>query len=76
MDESFNEVFVNFVRIEAVCFKCHSLFPLKTKLYMHIKSDYVGRAEPSTFPQPSLSIPVIILRAVYGSLGWGFGFKG
>lgn len=76
LDEGFDEVFVNFVEIEAVCFKCHSSFPSKSKLHMHLKSDCVEEVLPSTSPQPSSSIPVIISKAVHASLGLGFGFKG
>lgn len=75
-DEGFDEVFVNFVGIEAVCSKCHSLFPLKSKLHMHLTSDCVGEASPSASPQPSSFIPVIISKAVYASLGSGFRFRG
>ena len=76
LDESFDEVFVNFVGIEAVYSKCHSSFPSKSKLHMHIKSECVGGASSSASPQPSSSIPVVVSKAVYASLGSGFGFRG
>ena len=75
-DEDFDEVFVNFVRIEAVCSKCRSLFPSKSKLYTHIKSGCVGDTSPSASPQPSSSIPVVISKTVHTSLGLGFSFRG
>ena len=51
--EGFDEGFVNFVGIEAVCSKCHSSFPSKSKLHIHIKSECVGGALSSASPQPS-----------------------
>lgn len=75
-DKNFNEVFVNLVEIKAVCSKCHSLFPSKSKLQMHLKSNYVREALPSTSPQPSSSIPVIVSKVVHASLGSAFGFRG
>lgn len=76
LDKGFDEVFVNFVGIEAVCSKCRSSFPSKSKLHTHIKSDCVGDALPPTSPQPSSSIPVIVSKAVYISLGLGLSFRG
>lgn len=43
-DKGFNKVFVNFVRIEAICSKCHSFFPSKSKLYNHIKTGCIEEA--------------------------------
>lgn len=75
LDKGFNKVFVNFVKIEVVYSKCHSSFLLKLKLYIYLKSDYVGEALPSAFFQPSSPITVIVLKAVHASLESGFGFK-
>lgn len=43
---------------------------------MHIKSGCVGETLPSASPQSSLSIPVIVSKAVHTSLGSVFSFKG
>lgn len=75
-DERFDEVFVNFVKIEAVCSKCRLSFPSKSKLLTHIKSGCVKETLPSASPQPSSSIPVIVSKAVHTSLGSGFSFRG
>ncbi len=75
-DDGFDEVFVNFVGIEAVCSKCRSSFPSKSKLHPQIKFGCVGEASPSASPQPSSSIPVIVSKAVHTSLGLGFSFRG
>lgn len=75
-DEGFDEVFVNFVGIEAVCSKYRSSFPSKSKLHMHIKSGYMGKTLSSACPQSSSSIPVIVSKAVFTSLGSDFSFKG
>lgn len=75
-DKGFDKVFVKFIGIETVCSKCHSSFLSKSKLYAHIKSGCVGETLPSASPQPSLSIPVIVSKAVHTSLGSGFSFRG
>lgn len=75
-DEGFDEVFINFVGIEAVCSKCRSSFPSKSKLHTHIKSGCVKKTLPSASPQPSSSIPVIVSKTVHTSLGSGFSFRG
>lgn len=46
-DEGFNEVIVNFVRIETFYLKCYSSFLSKLKLYKDIKAKCVGEALPS-----------------------------
>ena len=74
-DKGFNEVFVNFVGIEAVCSKCRLSFPLKSKLHTHIKSGCVKETLPFASPQPSSSIPVIVSKAVHTSLELGFSFR-
>lgn len=76
LDEGFDEVFDNFVGIEAVCSKCRSLFPSKSKLHTQIKSGCMGETLPSASSQPSLSIPVIVLKAMHISFGSVFSFKG
>lgn len=75
-DEGFNEVYVNFVGIETIYFKYHSLFPLKSKLHTHIKSECMKETLSFAFLQPSLSIPVMVLKAVHISLRLGFKFRG
>ena len=74
-DEGFDEVFVNFVKIETVCFKCRLSFFLKSKLHTHIKSGCVKETLLFTSPQPSSSISVIVSKAVHTSLGSGFSFR-
>lgn len=76
LDEDYNEVFVNFVGIEAVCSKCRLLFPSKSKLYIYIKSGCVRDALPSRSPHLSSSIPVIVSKAVHMFFRLGFSFKG
>lgn len=64
-DKSFDEDVVNFVRIETFCSKCHSSFPLRSKLHKHTKAGYVREALPSSSIQPSLSIQVIASMIVH-----------
>lgn len=76
LDKSFDKLIVNFIGIETFCLKCHSSFPLKSKLYKHIKAGCVGEALPSFSTQLFLSIPVIISMAVHQSFGLSLAFKG
>lgn len=76
LNKGFVEVFVNLIGIEAVCSKCRSSFPSKSKLHRHIKSKYVGGFSPFSSTQASSSIFAIISKAVYQFLGSGFGFGG
>lgn len=64
-NKGFNKVFVNFVEIEATCSKFRSSFFLKSKLHNHIMTGCVGEALPSSSPQPALSIPIIVSKAIH-----------
>lgn len=75
LDKGFDEVFVNLVGIKIVCSKYHSLFPSKSKLHKHIKSEYVGEILLFVFPYLSSSISVIVSKAVHIFLRSGFGFR-
>lgn len=75
LDEGFDKIFVNFVRIETTCLKCHSSFPLKSKLHKHVKAGCVEEASPPSSAQPSSSIPIVISKAIHQSLGSGLQFK-
>lgn len=48
LDKGFEEVVVNFVRIETTCLKYCSSFLSKSKLHKHVKADYVEEALPSS----------------------------
>lgn len=74
-NKGFDEVFFNFVGIEVVYSKCHSFFPSKSKLHMYIKSKCMSRASPSASLQLSSSIPIVVSRAIYVSLGLSLRFK-
>lgn len=76
LDKSFDKVIVNFIGIETFCLKCHSSFPLKSKLYKHIKTGCIGEALPSFSTQLFLSIFVIVSMAVHQSFGLGLAFRG
>lgn len=76
LNKRFDEVFVNFVRIEAICSKCHLLFLSKSKLHKHIKSEYVEEILPFPSLQTFLSIRVIVLKVVHASIRSGFRFNG
>lgn len=76
MDKGFNDVFINFVRIKAVCSKCHLLFLSKLKLHIHLKSDCMGEVLPSASFQLLSSIPVIVSKAVHASLESSVEFRG
>ena len=61
-DESFDKVFVNFVEIEAVCSKCRSLFPSKSKLHTQIKFYDTASVPPSSHPFSNLGArPALLL---------------
>lgn len=69
LGEGFDKVFINFVKIETVCSRCYSSFLLKSKLHRHINSEYIREVLPSTFPQSSSSISIIVSKAMHISLG-------
>lgn len=76
LDNSFNDVFINFVEIKAVCSKCHLLFLSKLKLHIHLKSGCVGEVLPSASFQLFSSIPIIVSKAMHASLELGVRFRG
>lgn len=75
LNKGFDEVIVNFVEIETTCLKCHSSFFSKSKLYKHIKTDCVEEAPLSSFTQLSLSIPIVMSKAIHQSFRLGFRFR-
>lgn len=75
LDKRFDEVIVNFVRIEISYSKCHSSFFSKSKLYKHIKARCIGEVLPSFFILPFSSIFIIAPIAIYQFFSSGLAFK-
>ncbi len=75
-NESFDEIAVNFVGIEASCIKCRAIFPSRSKLYNHLRSGYLEISLTTLPTQAVSSIPIIASKIVYQSFSLGLAFRG
>lgn len=75
LDKGFDEIAVNFVRIEAFCIKCHTIFPSRSKLYKYLKSGCLEMSLPAFLTQAASSIPIIASKTVHQSFVSGLAFR-
>lgn len=72
--ERFDKLFVNFVDVELVCYRCKSTFPFKSLLHKHLKLNCVGQNQINT-KTPTLA-PVIqhVIKSTNGPKAVGSGY--
>ena len=75
-DKGFDKITMNFVKIETLCFRCHTTFPSKSKLHNHLKSGCLKTSSPSLPAQATSSISIITSKIIYQSFGSGLAFRG
>lgn len=75
LNKGFDKILLNFVGIKTICLKCCSSFLLKPKLHKYVKAGYVEKVSFSSSAQPSLSIPIIMSKAIHQFLGSSFAFR-
>lgn len=76
LDKGFNKIAVNFDGIEALCTKCRTTLPSKSKLHNHLKSGCLEMTLPFLPTQTALFIPIIASKAVHQFFGSGLVFRG
>lgn len=77
-NEHYNELQVNFVRIESVCDQCTTVFHFQSALQKHIKNKYTPLQEAiaETSPSPSFARPILKFTARLFAPGSGLAFRG
>lgn len=76
LDEGFDKIAANFVRIETLCSRYYTTFPSRSKLHNYLKSDYLEMFLFSLPTQATLSIPIIASKTVHQSFNFGLVFRG
>lgn len=78
MMEEPNKLFINFLDVKLVCYKCKSIFSFKSLLHKYLKSNCVEQNQRNTAALPPAPVlqNVIKFKASTKAVGSGYVFRG